>query len=189
MVVTDSYGCSDQGSFVIEQDAFESFDLSPATSSIHLGESVQLEAFPATGSFVWSPPLFLSCDTCASVTATPEYSLQYIVINDRDGCVTSEVAYIEVKQPEAYIPSAFSPNDDQVNDVLMVLDKNIDELIFFRIYNRWGELLFETSDLNSGLDGSFNAKVQEIDTYIYHLATILYTGKRFESSGQVLLLR
>jgi len=123
------------------------------------------------------------------VTATPEYSLQYILYNDRDGCITSDTAWVEVRQPEAFIPTAFSPNGDNNNDVLMVLDKNIDELVFFRVYNRWGELLFETSDINEGWDGLFNAEEQEMDTYIYHILTILYTGQPFEISGEVLLMR
>ncbi|MCP4121822.1 MAG: T9SS type B sorting domain-containing protein [Bacteroidetes bacterium] len=189
VVLIDSIGCTSHGSFTIGRDSLEGFDLTPASSSIFLGESIILEANPAIGEFTWSPPFFLSCDTCAVVTASPEYSLQYILYNDRAGCITSDTAWVEVRQPETFIPTAFSPNGDNNNDVLMVLDKNVDELVFFRIYNRWGELLFETSDINEGWDGLFNAEKQEMDTYIYHILTILYTGQPFEISGEVLLLR
>jgi len=67
VVLTDSIGCTGQGFFTIGQDSLEGFDLTPASSSIFLGESIVLEANPAIGEFTWSPPFFLSCETCAKL--------------------------------------------------------------------------------------------------------------------------
>jgi gliding motility-associated-like protein len=83
----------------------------------------------------------------------------------------------------------FTPNGDGLNDVLIVIEEFVKELNFFRVYNRWGKLLFETSNLQEGWDGTFNGKIQELDTYIYHIDLILKTENPLTIRGPVLLFR
>ena len=94
-----------------------------------------------------------------------------------------------MKDVNVFVPSAFSPNGDNHNDLFNVIDKYVDQLIFIRVYNRWGELLFETDDINGGWDGTFKNVDQEMDSYIYHIKVVLTTGPEVELSGNVLLLR
>lgn len=189
VTLSDPRGCEASSEFTVEQTSQTSIVVEPAFSTIYAGMSVELIAQPAEGLFSWSPSQFLSCPSCATTLSTPEYSIQYIVTNDRNNCLSSDTAYIQVIQPEAYVPSAFSPNGDQINDVFQIQDKNIEELVFLRIYNRWGELVFETRSLDVGWDGTFNGKEQEMDAYIYHAAVVLNSGQLYELKGEVLLIR
>ena len=70
-----------------------------------------------------------------------------------------------------------------------MIDTHVRELISFEVYNRWGELLFKTSDISQGWDAFYKGDQQEMDTYIYHLRLIDITGKEQDLSGAVLLLR
>ena len=70
------------------------------------------------------------------------------------------------------IPNAFSPNGDGLNDKFHILDIGIVRLINFKVYNRWGELVFETTDIKEGWDGMFRGKKQDIGTYVYFLVAI-----------------
>lgn len=87
------------------------------------------------------------------------------------------------------IPSAFSPNGDGKNDVLYVAGtENVKEL-YLRIYNRWGQLVFETNDKNKGWDGSYQGQKQPIETYGYVLTGIFHSGGVFQKQGNITMLR
>ena len=86
--------------------------------------------------------------------------------------ITYDTVFIIVNDIEIFIPTAFTPNGDGMNDVFHVIDKNIEELIYLRVFNRWGQLLFETDNLNLSWDGTYKSKAQEMDIYIYDLIII-----------------
>jgi gliding motility-associated-like protein len=87
-----------------------------------------------------------------------------------------------------FIPNIFSPNGDGINDVLYVRGHNIEQL-YFVVYSRWGEKLFETSDLNCGWDGTFKGKHTETGVYVYFLNATLQSGRVISKSGDVTLIR
>ncbi|MCW5907638.1 MAG: PKD domain-containing protein [Chitinophagales bacterium] len=86
------------------------------------------------------------------------------------------------------VPNAFSPNGDGINDVVKVEGKGIVELTF-RIFNRWGEKVFETSDKNQGWDGYYKGMLQEMDVYTYAVVAKLINGKEVPLKGNITLLR
>lgn len=86
------------------------------------------------------------------------------------------------------VPNAFSPNGDGINDVVKVEGKGIVELTF-RIFNRWGELVFESHDKNVGWDGTYKNVLQEVDVYTYTVDAVLINGKRVPLKGNITLLR
>jgi gliding motility-associated-like protein len=88
-----------------------------------------------------------------------------------------------------YIPNAFTPDGDEVNPVFKTYGTGIQELIFLRIYNRWGELVFETADLSKGWDGTHRGKLQEPGVYVYYLEAICTTGQTISKQGNVSLIR
>lgn len=88
----------------------------------------------------------------------------------------------------ADVPNAFSPNGDGNNDVLYVRGAAI-ETFTFRLYNRWGQLIFETSSLQKGWDGTWNGKPQEADAYAYTLTATFIDGTTASKSGHITLLR
>lgn len=88
----------------------------------------------------------------------------------------------------ADLPTAFTPNGDGSNDVLFVRGFGIKEMVL-KIFNRWGELVFETTDQDYGWDGSFRGKPQENEVYVYLLQVEFDDGKTLEKKGNITLLR
>ena len=89
----------------------------------------------------------------------------------------------------ALIPDAFSPNNDGQNDILTIIDYDIKSLSYFRVYNRWGQILFETNDISSGWDGNYKGEPQDIGTYIYLIVGYSNDGEKVIKKGDVTLIR
>ncbi|MBS1628736.1 MAG: gliding motility-associated C-terminal domain-containing protein [Bacteroidetes bacterium] len=86
------------------------------------------------------------------------------------------------------VPSAFSPNGDGANDVLYVRGSGV-ESFSLKVFNRWGQLVFETKDLAKGWDGSFKGQPQEEDTYAYVLQAHFIDGSHYQKTGNLSLIR
>ncbi|MCB0762527.1 MAG: gliding motility-associated C-terminal domain-containing protein, partial [Flavobacteriales bacterium] len=147
-------------------------------TTIVIGEIVNLDAFAGEGyDYIWDPDMWLSCDTCAQVTSIPLEDIEYTVtVTDSLGCF-SVVSYytIEVLPVSSIdVPDAFTPNGDGVNDIIYVDGWGIKELLEFKIYNRWGELVFETSNLEEGWDGYYKEELQNVETYAYVVVAMTY---------------
>ena len=91
-------------------------------------------------------------------------------------------------KPLIGVPNAFSPNGDGVNDVVFVEGKGIAELVF-RIYNRWGEKVFETHDQSVGWNGYYKGVLQEVDVYSYAVEATFINGQTVPLKGNITLLR
>ncbi len=92
------------------------------------------------------------------------------------------------EQGSVYIPNIFSPNGDGINDILFVRGSNIDQL-YFAVFSRWGEKVFETRDMNCGWDGTYIGKHAETGVYVYFIEATLSTEKTITKSGDVTLIR
>ena len=90
---------------------------------------------------------------------------------------------------DIFVPKAWSPNGDGHNDRLYPLAVCIRELKYFRVFNRWGQLVFETNILEQGWDGSFHGKPQVMDTYTWTLEAIGEDGKYYKRAGNSVLIR
>ncbi len=166
----------------------------PAEVLLILGQKATLHA--SGGIFYsWSPATGLSDTSVANPIASPDETTLYTVtITDRNGCEkTGEVLVKVIERPTLFLPNAFSPNGDGENDKFFVIDLGIEDLLEFRIFNRWGELIFETSDINEGWDGTYRGKEQEMGTYIYYVRaeTMQYRDVKeiVELQGDVTLVR
>jgi gliding motility-associated-like protein len=106
---------------------------------------------------LWSPPNFL--DNAASYTPLfrgPTEQLYTVEITTTTGCVTVDTQMVKiVPHADIYVPSAFTPNDDERNDILRPTLMGIKELHYFRIFNRWGQLMYETKTNYDGWDGRY----------------------------------
>ncbi len=87
-----------------------------------------------------------------------------------------------------FVPNVFSPNGDGFNDVLRVRGKGIEEMEFI-IFNRWGEKVFETTDVNSGWDGTNNGEAMNLSVFVYVVKGKYKNGKFFDEKGNVTLMR
>lgn len=120
--------------------------------------------------YLWTPDIELECDTCPITLFRPLEDREYtLTLTDTVGCFSTEsYFFFEILEvASVVVPDAFTPNGDGVNDIVYVEGWGIEELISFQIYNRWGELIFETADENTGWDGTYKGEVQNPDSYAY----------------------
>ncbi|MFN0276014.1 MAG: gliding motility-associated C-terminal domain-containing protein [Chitinophagales bacterium] len=143
--------------------------------------------------YFWQPTDFLDCIDCAVVTATPPATTTYIVmITDEDGCIDYDTVTVFVDSEckrLIHFPNGFSPNGDNINDVFIPITYLQDvEDPEMRIYNRWGEIVFETTDMNIGWDGSFNNENQPVGSFVYTFSFLCF-GEKQLVTGTITLVR
>ena len=88
-----------------------------------------------------------------------------------------------------FVPNGFSPDFDHVNDVLRPILIGIKKVNYFRIFNRWGQKIFETNEINAGWDGNYLGKQQPPETYIWTVEVVDLNGKIISKSGKSTLIR
>jgi gliding motility-associated-like protein len=190
LTVTDQNGCSADQDFTVLQVGSLAASVSPTSASIDAGDSVSITV--SGGSiFNWVPSTGLNCDTCATVVATPSETTIYVVIvSDATGCSDTLSVTIGVTPVcgELFVPNMFSPNLDNLNDQLCVMGACFSEVVF-SIYNRWGELIFETDDLTKCWDGTYKSKAANPDVYVYKLIGTKLDGTDVNTSGNIQLVR
>jgi gliding motility-associated-like protein len=191
-IVTNSFGCSGSAEKTIYVNQPFNLLRSPLSdTSIYIGQGIQLSLSTSAGNvtYEWSPDDKISCTQCSNPWVFPSVSTTYSA-TVTDGCFrVKEDFNIEVVR-DFYLeaPSAFTPNGDSNNDVFMFESKNILELDL-KIFNRWGDIVFSTSDINQGWDGNVNGHPQNTDTYKYTLKAKSIHGYEFTKNGEFLLLR
>jgi gliding motility-associated-like protein len=167
-------------------------------TTIVIGQQVQLNADAGPGNtYTWSPVTeYLECKECRepAVIARPLKTITYtVLVEDYLHCnVEPGIFRVFVDAKTSIdVPSAFTPNGDGVNDKVRPAGWGLKSLLYFRIYNRWGQLLYETNDLEAGWDGRFNNVMQNIETYIYQVKaeTFIPDQPFIEKSGTIELIR
>jgi gliding motility-associated-like protein len=191
VTITDSHGCSNTGSFTLTPVAPITVNLD-SIYSIWLGESVQLNAIASGGTgsltYSWGPTDYLSCTTCASTEASPILNTTYAVtVTDQNGCTAVATAYIEIMYA-LYIPNTFTPNGDGDNDVFYAISGSVKKFNM-RIFDRWGEEIFNSYNIHEGWDGDYRSIEAKQDVYTYRVEATFVNGKYEEVIGQVNLLR
>ncbi len=159
---------------------------------IDLGGEVQLIATSTNfGNYLWTPnDYYIDCDTCATTFAVPELDVNYIVtLTDPNGCSARDTVYVKVNFIEGIgVPQAFSPNGDGNNDLLVVKGLGIDQMVF-KIYNRYGQLVFESTEQTFGWDGTFKGKDENPGVFTWVLEYHLINGTSRIISGNTTLIR
>jgi gliding motility-associated-like protein len=149
------------------------------------------------GSYQWTPDSFLSCDDCSDPLSIPDSTITYVVsVIDPNGCYAGlDSVTIEVDTtcditipPGAFLPTAFSPNNDGMNDYFSVLGNSITSF-HMDIYNRWGTLIFSSNDKSIGWDGTFSGQKQEVGVYVWRMIAELTDGTHILQNGNVTLVR
>ena len=207
-----TYTYSTPGAYLITLIATNPSYCKPADTVSH-GVHVFLEptASFSASPFIWKPDSFFSfINHSADATVYDWYidgvyigsnesyqqsfhKLGYhkicLVAKNANGCIDSicKEVYVDVT-PSIGVPNAFSPDGDGINDILFVYGLGI-ETIDFRIYNRWGQLVFETTDRNKGWDGTFKGVPQEMEVYAYVVSATFITGTSQSLKGNVTLVR
>jgi len=191
--VTDVNGCKD----TVTTSVYVQLPPNTVTwdTSIVIGETTVLPGYAGTGfTYTWTPVTDLSCTTCPNPVCSSTVDATYTVyISDLMGCFTGQSTFTVYILPlsSVDVPTAFTPNGDGTNDVVYVAGWGIKKLNYFRIYNRWGELVFETNDIKIGWDGTYEGVPQNTETYVYEVSVEPYVdkGKTVFKKGAIKLLR
>jgi gliding motility-associated-like protein len=163
-------------------------------TAIVTNQELQLNA---TGGsvYLWSPANNLSATNIADPVALftePSAGIIYKVkIFNSAGCVDSASITIKVfaTLPAVFVPTAFTPNNDGKNDLLIPIAAGIKRIEYFSVYNRWGQLVFTTSVNGHGWDGKINGQPQATNTYIWMVKAVDFRGLAYFQKGQTTLIR
>ncbi len=143
------------------------------------GDPIELDITSLdAGDFVyqWTPAIGLSCTDCPNPTATIDTSMNYtVIITDLEtGCSNSEIVIVrkvnECSEDLISMPNAFSPNGDGNNDTYQMYSGTIEEIEYFRVFDRWGSMVFESTDRYFTWDGKYNNKTIAEGVYVYFLS-------------------
>lgn len=166
---------------------------------IIIGSEVKLT--PSTSSDVikwdWSPADYLSCRDCSSPVSKPRSPVDYtITVQNQFNCIGKDNIKINTicAGGQIYIPSAFSPNNDGKNDRFVILGNGVRVVKSLRIYNRWGNLVFERRDFypddnSSAWDGNYKGLESPAGTYVYIAEMECNANETFTRKGTITLLR
>jgi gliding motility-associated-like protein len=181
-------GCVGTDTVTITRHPVPEVKVTPDNITILSREQVVLNASGAKH-YQWLPPKWLSSDTIANPVASPQAPLTYSVIGTNDeGC--SDTAEVVININEAmYVPNAFSPNGDGVNDIFKVENIGYQGVEEFRIFNRWGQLVYETLDGSRGWNGYQKDQPADAGTYYYIIQLRHHDNTARVFKGEVLLIR
>ncbi len=202
--IRDANGCTYQsGPVIIREPAPILVDLGE-TKEVGFGQNLRLLPVINGGvgalSFSWTPrdSTILDCFDCRAplATVTEQASLK-LVVTDADGCTGEDIVTVyPQKDRPVFVPTGFTPNEDGNNDRLLVhAREDIPIRIrYFRVYDRWGELLFEANEITpndeqAGWDGVFRGQPAQAGLYIWHIGVEFVDGNREEFSGSTTLIR
>ena len=146
------------------------------------------------GSWTWLGNPDLDCDTCAqtilNVTESKAYTIEIV---DDNGCIYRDIVIVQILEPKLYIPNAFSPNNDGLNDFFVPFAEIEVDIFEFKVFNRWGDLVYAREKINlselDGWNGYFNQKLMTPDAFTYYIKGQFETGQTFFYSGEVYLMR
>jgi gliding motility-associated-like protein len=194
VTVTDANGCTVSGTAIVGQPiAPLIISAIPDSFSIGFGDTV---SFNITNNYYpeiqysISPNYNLICNNCNSVFAYPNQTTTYqISASDSNGCsAQTEVTVTVTEKYVLYIPNVFTPDGNGTNDYVKVNARGV-KTFYWVIFNRWGEKVFESNDINIAWDGTYKGKLLNSDVYVYKVQLSYITGKMVEQKGSISILK
>jgi gliding motility-associated-like protein len=194
--VKDGQGCILDTPVIVGQPYPVTVVINPQDSLITLGATLQLftvlnnPTSESINSYAWSPASGLSCLDCPNPFSTPYQNIQYyLTVNYGKNCTTTATNTIEVKRGDVYIPNAFTPNGDGVNDVFEVFGTTLYS-VSMKIFNRWGEKIFDSENNQwATWNGTYKGVQQPAGVYVYYVQLVYLDGSTANKEGSVTLIR
>ncbi len=189
VTIANGPDCSSTLTVIVEVAEDPSLELGPDLISFR-GAAVPLSAQGDFASIEWSPDSFLDSANSASPVSTPSSEITYTAtaFNELGCSVTDQITIRLENCGKLTMPAAFSPNGDSVNDAYGLIHQFYDELRAFRIFDRYGKLIFETTDGTERWDGSYKGEVLPMGVYVYWVEA-LCSGEVLQAKGNVTLVR
>jgi hypothetical protein len=169
-------------------------------TSVVIGEPLQLNATsndtttPAGDSFVWTPAIGLNnpdiFDPVGIYSGETDSVRYFVTATSQYGCTGTANILVKVFKtgPDIFVPNAFTPGGPS-NSLFRPVPVGISSLSFFRVYNRWGQLVYSTVRIGDGWDGRVDGQLQESGTYVWMVEGTTYTGRKVERKGTMILVR
>jgi gliding motility-associated-like protein len=174
-------------------------DAGPDTSLV-VSQPLQLTGTSSVNSIQWAPVIGLNNSTILNpvLTISSDMALDLsspliytLTATNAAGCTVSSELVIKlfVTGPSIFVPSGFTPNNDGLNDLIRPVLAGMKELRFFRVYNRYGQLIFETKQVGRGWDGRVNGQLQATSSFVYDCEAVDYLDKPARQKGTFTLIR
>ncbi|RMF28900.1 MAG: hypothetical protein D6765_05285 [Bacteroidetes bacterium] len=204
LVVQDVNGCENTLIFDLNEPEALHVSLSADTeieNRVQLGDSVRLHlslSIPADSldAIVWEPAELLDCRGCPEPTAFLLETTTFTVTVEKNGCTDSDQLTLFVdKQRPVFVPNAFSPDGDGINDRFTVFaGQGVAEIRRFRVFNRWGEPVYEAAHLppndpTLGWDGTYRGQALNPAVFVWFVEVEFVDGSVEVFKGDVALLR
>lgn len=147
--------------------------------------------------YLWTPSSTLSCPDCPQPIATPKFTTTYnISVVDSNGCTNKAdiTVFVTCQGADIFVPNTFSPNGDGSNDVFYVRGKGLDRVKSLRIFNRWGQVVFEQQNfpVNNpmyGWDGKYKGNKPVPDVYVYQVEIFCENSQVVQFNGNIALIQ
>ncbi len=179
VTLTDSKMCTATALAIVNQHPNSTATINPyPVTAIAFGEQVQLQAGGGV-SYNWLNTQDLNCTSCSNPVASPRNDYVYCVnVIDANGCADTACTtiLIDTSCANIFVPNAFTPNNDGLNDYIQFSNRCIEELKF-TIFNRWGQKVYASQGLDAKWDGTYKGEKQLISTYFYVLEAKLFNGR------------
>ena len=189
-VAKNSRGCADTVGRIVNIERFKPF--AGNDTIIVKGESID---FNATGgiTYLWTPATNLSNPNIPNPRGyypdTGRFGYN-VYIKSIGGCEGNDsINVLVVNQSAIFVPTAFSPNGDGMNDLLRPIGIGYRNINYFRVFNRWGEQVFYTTQWGEGWDGTISGQPQDIGVYYWVLSITNRTGNEEVVKGDSALIR
>ena len=161
----------------------------PRDTSVVLGQPLQLGASGSTN-YAWTPATWLNDPFISNPISLPQNDIEYVVrVSNSVGCFDTDSIRVHVfkLKPDILVPNAFAP--DGTNNIFRPILIGMKSLDIFRVYNRWGQMLYSGTGNGAGWDGTFAGKKQEIATYVWYAEGVDYLNNKLKRKGFVVLIR
>ena len=159
--------------------------------NIVINTPFQLKAREIGVNYSWFPKVGLNNYNVYNPVFNYGQDIEYFIkIEEESGCITTDTIAISLHKLEDFVvPNSFTPNNDGNNDKLEFFPVGISKFIVFRVFNRWGQLLFESFDETDFWDGTYNGVLQPIDSYVWMAEGFVDNEYLVSKRGQFILIR
>ena len=194
LTVTDNYSCNFSVSdsvWVNIMPPINAFAGNDTNAVINRPHQLMATGGGVGASFLWSPSASLNNSFIANPLATLMHDTYFtVLVTDSIGCSESDYVFVKVYEgPNYYLPNAFTPNGDGLNDIFRPIPVGIRSTDYFRIFDRYGKLMFETREWMQGWDGTIKGKPAASGTFVWMIKGIDKNGAVVEMKGTVILIR
>lgn len=193
--VVDSQGCKGGDDISFEFKFSPEIDVTADETSIERGESTNLHVTKGYFTYSWSPASSLDNPNSTDPLASPDETTNYSVLVEADngcqstGSITIDVGTVKCGDPYVFVPNAFTPDDASNNNHILYVRSEIITELYFAVYNRWGEKVFETDDITQGWDGTYKGKKADPAVFVYYLKATCNNNETIEKKGNITLIR